>query len=68
MNKPHPLQDLRVVAAIAVGAGILLAIPRIVHQAATGHPELAVAHFFSGILSGLFCVALIYLGKKYLWR
>ena len=67
-QKPHPLTDLRVIGAIAVAAGIALAVPRIVHYASTGHPEIAAAHLASGIISGLFCMAIVYLARRFLWR
>ena len=67
-KKGHPLNDLRVVGAIAVSAGVILAVPRIIHYATTGLPELAAAHFVSGVISGLFCLLIVYLAKRFLWR
>jgi hypothetical protein len=67
-KKNHPLNDLRIVGAIAVAAGVLLAVPRIIQQATTGHPELAVAHFVSGVISGLFCLLIVWIAKRFMWR
>ena len=67
-KKQHPLNDLRIVGAIAVTAGVVLAVPRIIQQATTGHPELAVAHFISGVISGLFCLLIVWVAKRFFSR